>query len=243
MCRENTQKPRIPHCRHRWKDATKPNHFISPNSPSYCRMSLRRWVLRCHTTNWESQQGLLFGLLRRLCTATVITTIIWLPETSNGGVEAAGICIAPFDLGDLNKASARSAKGVKVATSCPSSLVCLSFPLLSEPPLLSSLFWLQKQRSNKNHALKTNITWVDQGPCLSITHKRRQTWFWQHTCNSLIIYIAPESEPWVRMSAWIRAHQTIGGLNVRAPDFSAFKSLKMSKSLSHILYSCVLASS
>lgn len=158
MCRENTQKPQIPHCRCRWKDATKPNHFISPNSPSYCRMPLRRWVLRCHTTNWESQQGLLFGPLRRLCTATVITTIIWLPETSNGGVEAAGICIAPFDLGDLNKASARSAKGVKVATSCPSSLVCLSVPLLSEPPLLSSLFWLQKRRSNKNHALKTNIT-------------------------------------------------------------------------------------
>ena len=57
MCRENTQKPQIPHCRCRWKDPTKPNHFISPNSLSYCGMPLRRWVLRCHTTNWESQQA------------------------------------------------------------------------------------------------------------------------------------------------------------------------------------------
>lgn len=105
MCSENTQKPQIPHCRCRWKDPTKPNHFISPNSLAYCGMPLRRWLLRCHTTNWESQQGPLFGLLHRLLTATVITTIIWLPETSNGGVEAAGICIAPFDLGDLNKVS------------------------------------------------------------------------------------------------------------------------------------------
>lgn len=122
MCRENTQKPQIPHCRRRWKDPTKPNHFISPNSLSYCGMPLRRWVLRCHTANWESQQGPLFGLLHRLCTATVITTIIWLPrKTSNGGVEAAGICIGPFDLGDLNKASSHSAQGVKVITSCSAS--------------------------------------------------------------------------------------------------------------------------
>lgn len=80
MCRENTQKPQIPHCWCRWKGPTKPNHFISANSLSYCGMPLRCWVLRCHTTNWESQQGPLFGPLHRLCTATVITTIIWLPE-------------------------------------------------------------------------------------------------------------------------------------------------------------------
>lgn len=110
MCRENTQKLQIPHCQCKWKGPTKPNHFISPNSRSYCGMPLRRWVLRCHTTNWESQQGPLFGLLHRLCIATVITTIIWLPETSNGSVEAAGICIAPFDLRNLNKASSYSAK-------------------------------------------------------------------------------------------------------------------------------------
>lgn len=108
------------------KGPTKPNHFISPNSLSYCGMPLRRWVLRCHTTNWESQQGPLFGLLHRLCTATVITAIIWLLETSNGIVEAAGICIAPFDLGNLNKASSHSAQGVKVTTSCPPLFACHS---------------------------------------------------------------------------------------------------------------------
>ena len=108
MCRYNPQKPQIPQCRCRWKGPTKPNHFISPNSLPYCGMPLRRWVLKCHTTNWESQQAYLFGRLLRLCTATVITTIIWLPKTSNGGVEAAGICIAPFDLGNLNKALSHS---------------------------------------------------------------------------------------------------------------------------------------
>lgn len=127
MYRENTQKPQIPHCRCRWKGPTKPNHFISPNSLSYCGMPLRRWVLRCHTTNWESQQGPLFGLFHRLCTATVITTIIWLPETSNGGVEAAGICIAPFHLRNLNKGSSHSMNSVKVITSCPPLSACHSF--------------------------------------------------------------------------------------------------------------------
>lgn len=126
MCRENTQKPQIPHCWCRWKDPTKPNHFISANSLSYCRMPLRCWVLRCHTTNWESQQGPLFGPRHRLCTATVITTIIWLPETSNACAEAAGICIFPFDLGDLNKASSHSVKGVKVTMSCAPVCACES---------------------------------------------------------------------------------------------------------------------
>lgn len=124
MCWENTQKPQIPHCWCRWKDPTKPNHFISANSPSYCGKPLRYWVPRCHTTNWESQQGPLFGPLHRLCTATVITTIIWLPETSNARVEAAGICISPFDLGDLNKASSHSVKGVKVKMSCSPLSAC-----------------------------------------------------------------------------------------------------------------------
>lgn len=93
---------------------------------------LRRWVLRCHTTNWESQRGPLFGLLHRLCIATVITTIIWLPKTSNGGLEAAGICIAAFDLRNLNNASSSSAKqreGYKVlppfrCTFCLNHLYC-----------------------------------------------------------------------------------------------------------------------
>ena len=133
------------------KGPTKPNHFISPNSLPHCGMPLRRWVLRCHTNNWESQEAPLFGLLRRSCTATVITTIIWLSETSNGGVEAAGICIAPFDLGNLNKASSHSVSGVKVTTSCLPLSDCHSF---FRPNRLLRLFWLQKQQSVKNHTLR-----------------------------------------------------------------------------------------
>lgn len=147
MCRENTQKPQIPHCWCRWKDPTEPNHFISANSLSYCGMPLRCWVLRCHTTNWESQQGPLFGPLHRLCTATVITTIIWLPETSNARVEAAGICISPFDLGDLNKASSHCVKGVKVTMSCSPLSAC-------RPPSLNHLYCRYYFGYKSNRAIK-----------------------------------------------------------------------------------------
>lgn len=153
MCIENTHKPQIAHCQCRWKGPTTTNHFISPNNLSYCGMPLSRWVLRCHTTNWESQQGPLFGLCHRLCIATVITTIIWLTKTSDGGVEAAGICIASFDLRNLNKASSYSAKQ-REGYNVLASLFCLSLLLLSKSPLLSKIFWLQKQQGDKNHALK-----------------------------------------------------------------------------------------
>lgn len=160
------------------KGPTRPNHFISPNSLSYCGMPLRRWLLRCHTTNWESQQGPLFGPLHRLCTATVITTIIWLPETSNGIVEAAGICIAPFDLENLNKASSHSVKGVKVTTSWPPLSACHS--CLPMNHLYCRYYFGYKS----NEPIYISNPGLTKG-LVYLSHKRRQKSFWRHTSISL----------------------------------------------------------
>ena len=57
------------------------------------------------------------------------------PKTSNGGVEAAGICIAAFDLGKSKQSILSYCKWCEGYNALPS--LCLSFQLLSQPLLLS----------------------------------------------------------------------------------------------------------
>ena len=125
MCRENTQKPQIPHCRCTWK---------GPPSKITLSAQTASLIVGCLSDGgcWDVTP-LIESHNKDPCLAcstgwvtTVITTITWLFETSNGIVEAAGICIGPFDLGNLNKASSHTAQGVKVTAPCPPLSACQS---------------------------------------------------------------------------------------------------------------------
>lgn len=60
-------------------------------------------------------------------------------------VEAAGICIFPFDLPDLNKASSHSVKGVKVTMSCSPARACSRLP----PPSIVALILATERHESR----------------------------------------------------------------------------------------------